>query len=55
MRTAVKGCGVVVWFGKYTDTASLVLLFGFTHVCMYVCMYVSGAIGSHEPRERIQT
>ena len=30
MRTRVEGCGVVVWFGKYTDIASLVLLFGFT-------------------------
>ena len=35
MRTGVGGYGVVVWcgvvwFGKYTDVASLVLLFGFT-------------------------
>ena len=30
MRTGVEGCGVVVWFVKYTDIASLVLLFGFT-------------------------
>ena len=30
MRTGVEGYGVVVWFGKYTDIASLVLLFGFT-------------------------
>ena len=30
MRTGVEVCGVVVWFGKYTDIASLVLLFGFT-------------------------
>ena len=28
--TGVDGCGVVVWFGKYTDIASLVLLSGFT-------------------------
>ena len=28
--TGVEGCGVEVWFGKYTDIASLVLLFGFT-------------------------
>ena len=26
MRTGVGGCGFVVWFGKYMDTASLVLL-----------------------------
>ena len=30
MRTGVEGCGVVVWFGKCTRIASLVLLFGFT-------------------------
>ena len=30
MRTGVEGCGVVVGFGKYTDIASLVLLFGCT-------------------------
>ena len=30
MRTGVQVCGVVVWFFKYTDIASLVLLFGFT-------------------------
>ena len=30
MLTGVDGCGVEVWFGKYTDIASLVLLFGFT-------------------------
>ena len=30
MRTGVEGCGVVAWFGKYTDIASPVLLFGFT-------------------------
>ena len=30
MRTGVEGCGVMVWFDKYTDIASLVLLFGFT-------------------------
>ena len=43
MRTGVEGCGVVVWFGKYTDIASLVLLFGlvkaytldWTLYCMY--------------------
>ena len=29
MRTGVEGCGVVVWFWKYTDIVSLVLLFGF--------------------------
>ena len=32
MRTVVEQCGVVVLFGKYTDIASLVLLFGFTHI-----------------------
>ena len=31
MRIGVEGCGVLVWFGKYTDIASLVLLFDFTH------------------------
>ena len=30
MRTGVEGCGVVLWFGKYTDIAFLVSLFGFT-------------------------
>ena len=30
MRTGGGGCGVVVWFGKDTDIACLVLLFGFT-------------------------
>ena len=30
MRAGAEGCGVVVWFGKYTDIASLVLPFGFT-------------------------
>ena len=30
MLTGVDGCGVVVWFGKCKDIASLVLLFGFT-------------------------
>ena len=34
--TGVKGCGVVVWFGKYTDVASLVLFFGFTTPA-YIC------------------
>ena len=29
-RIGVEGCGVVVWFGKYTGIAFLVLLFGFT-------------------------
>ena len=28
--TGVEEYGVVVWFGKCTDIASLVLLFGFT-------------------------
>ena len=28
--TGSEGCSFVVWFGKYTDIASLVLLFGFT-------------------------
>ena len=35
MRTGVEGCGVVVWFGKYKDIASLVLLFGFTTPAYY--------------------
>ena len=30
MCTGFERYGVVVWFGKYTDIASLVLLFGFT-------------------------
>ena len=30
-RIVVEGCGVVVWFGKYTDIAFPVLLFGFTY------------------------
>ena len=32
MRPGVEGCGVVVWFGKHTDIAFLVSLFGFTQV-----------------------
>ena len=27
MRTGVEGCGVVVWFGQYTEIAFLVSLF----------------------------
>ena len=30
MRTGVEGCGVVVWFGQYTEIAFLASLFGFT-------------------------
>ena len=30
MRTGVEGCGVVAWFGQYTDIAFLVSCFGFT-------------------------
>ena len=35
MHTGVEGCGVVVWFGKYTDIASLVSLsFWFYHTSL---------------------
>ena len=41
VRPGVEGCGVVVWFGKYTDIASLVLLFGFTQPidAMLLCVH----------------
>ena len=40
MLTGVDGCGVEVWFGKCTDIASLVLLFGFTTPAYILTMSV---------------
>ena len=41
MCTGVEGYGIVVWFGKYMDIASLVLLFGFTTPAYtYLCGFV---------------
>ena len=55
MRTGVEGCGVVVWFGKYTDIASLVLLFGFTQPTVHICqnfmpIYMPKYMPKHVPK-----
>ena len=34
--TGVKGCGVVVWFGKYTEIAFVVSLFGCAQAIVYL-------------------
>ena len=46
MRTGVEGCGVVVWFGKYTGIASLVLLFGLT-IPAYIVLDNNGIAKDH--------
>ena len=50
MCTGVEGYGVVVWVGKYTDIAFLVLLFGFTQpICRVQCS--AGGGGGSQPQK----